>query len=282
MILRPSSSILAPVLRAAAASSSLPTAARILPTIRRNLATESTTTPTPQYLTSATLSRYEENSTETPTAFLAPKLIPPTHHIPCAIIHLRSHHTDRLQLFTHFALHAATAFSIPVSHPTALPTKRTLITVNKSNFVHKGAQENFQELVHKRAVKVWDADPTVLAQWVKYLQVNAVAGVAMKVIKWERVEVGFGGKMLEEAVKGKRASAVVVQKQVKAMADAIVKEEMRVAGLKPEDAASPTGKQKKQSKQKEAKVKGTPAEAKVKEVPSSRKAESPVEVVPPA
>ncbi|KAG8843279.1 mitochondrial 37S ribosomal protein rsm10 [Tulasnella sp. 330] len=271
MILRSSPSMLAPALKAMAAGSSLLRAARVLPTIRRNFATESTLTPTPHLLTPSAISRYEENSTDIPTAFLAPKLLPRTHNIPCAILHLRSHHTDRLQLSLHFALHAATAFGIPVSSPTFLPTKRTLITVNKSNFIHKGAQENFQELVHKRAVKVWDVDEMVLQQWIKYLQVNAVAGVGIKVIKWERLEVGFGKRLEGEAKGAKRASAVVVQKQVKAMADAIVKEEMKVAGLSMNNVSNASGKQ---TKQKHKKAPSTSQQPTIKEDISSLKKEA--------
>jgi len=61
----------------------------------------------------------------------------------------------------------------------------------------------------------------------------------MKAIKWERNEVGFGKKMLETAVQSKRSTAVVVQQKVKAMAEKIIKEEMRVAGLTSATATTP-------------------------------------------
>ncbi|KAG8891182.1 mitochondrial 37S ribosomal protein rsm10, partial [Tulasnella sp. 403] len=122
----------------------------------------------------------ELNEPQIPYAFQEPPVRSPTHNIPVATLHLRSHHVDRLRLFLHFALHAAYAMNIPCTHPTYLPTKRSLITVVKSPFIFKKTQENFEEKVHKRLVKIYDTHPLVLSQWLQYLQANAMAGVGIK------------------------------------------------------------------------------------------------------
>ncbi|KAF9474501.1 ribosomal protein S10 [Pholiota conissans] len=119
---------------------------------------------------------------------------PRTHDIPVANIHFRSHHVKHLNLFTHFASHAATALGIPASEVIALPTQRRLWTVLRSPFAHKKSQENFERKVHKRAIKAWDADPEVVQRWIAYLRTHAMPGVGMKVITWERMPLGVGAK----------------------------------------------------------------------------------------
>lgn len=52
--------------------------------------------------------------------------------------------------------------------------------------------------MHKRCIKAWDADGEVVERWVKYLRVNAMGGVGMKVTRWERVPVGVGKERLGE------------------------------------------------------------------------------------
>lgn len=95
--------------------------------------------------------------------------------------------------------------------------------------MHKSAQENFSESVHKRALKIYDTDPLVLSQWLKYLQENALPGVALKVVKWERAGLGFGKEMVKEALGKKRSSAVGMTERIKELADEIVEKEMKKA-----------------------------------------------------
>ncbi|KAG8985299.1 mitochondrial 37S ribosomal protein rsm10 [Tulasnella sp. 427] len=214
-------------------------------------------TPTPTALDSLPGNKIQIAGETIPESFLAAPLVPPTHGIPAAVLHLRSHHPDRLRIFLHFALHAANALDIPCTSPSHLPTKRTLITVPKSPFVHKSAQENFSESVHKRLVKVYDTDPLVVSRWVRYLQENALPGVALKVVRWERVGLGFGKELVEQAVGKKRAGAVASEvEEVKRLADEIVKREMEkvnAAGAAG-DAGSPktsaAGKEKKEPSEK--------------------------------
>ena len=70
-------------------------------------------------------------------------------------------------------------------------------TVIKSPFVHKKSQENFERKTYKRVIKAWDADYEVINRWVMYLEKNILAGVGMRVVKWERAPVGVGKKVLD-------------------------------------------------------------------------------------
>jgi small subunit ribosomal protein S10 len=124
--------------------------------------------------------------------------LPKPHGIPSAVLHLRSHYIPLLKRFTNVALHAAAALGIPASQPAMLPTQRTLWTVPKSPFVHKAAQENFERKVHKRAIKVWDADPEVVERWVRFLDAHSEGGVGMRVVRWERAPVGIGREALRK------------------------------------------------------------------------------------
>ena len=104
------------------------------------------------------------------TAFHHPR----THDIPVANIQFRSHYPELLDLFTHFATHAASSLGIPVSRVVTLPT--TLWTVLRSPHVHKKNKENFERKVHERAIKAWDADADVVDRWCRYLRQHAWAG----------------------------------------------------------------------------------------------------------
>ncbi|KAF8317431.1 hypothetical protein DL93DRAFT_2226385 [Clavulina sp. PMI_390] len=136
-----------------------------------------------------------------PAALTTPLHHPKTHGIPVGILHLSAYDTPSLSLFIHFILHAAYAFGLPASRAASLPNKRSLYTVIRSPFVHKKSQENFERIVHRRAIKIWDSDMEVFNKWARYLELNAMPGVDMRFVRWERVEVGFGAKRLAEVVK---------------------------------------------------------------------------------
>ena len=140
-----------------------------------------------------------------PEALTIPRLHPQTHGIPVGILHLRSYDPASLQLFIHFSLHAAYAFGIPASRAAALPSKRSLYTVIRSPFVHKKSQENFERIIHRRAIKLWDTDMDVFNKWARYLEINALGGVDMRFVRWERLEIGFGEKRLAEVVRYEHA-----------------------------------------------------------------------------
>ena len=143
---------------------------------------------------------------------------PRTHDIPVANIHFRSHHVPLLNLFTHFATHAASSLGMPVSQVVNLPTQRRLWTVIRSPFVHKKSQENFERKVHKRAIKAWDADPEVVQRWIAYLRTHAIGGVGMKVSTWVRAPLHVGATL-------KKEGANTPSKQIASLGKKIVKEE---------------------------------------------------------
>ncbi|KAH7923593.1 ribosomal protein S10 [Leucogyrophana mollusca] len=149
---------------------------------------------------------------------------PPTHRVPVALIHLRAHHPLHLDLFAHFAEHAAAALAIPASRPIHLPTQRSLWTVLRGPFVHKKSQENFERRVHKRAIKAWDADPEVVDRWVKYLVRHTIPGVGIRVTRWQHAPVGVGREMMQSAVGSLRQDTDA--QRVKALADKIVQQEL--------------------------------------------------------
>ncbi|KZT20721.1 ribosomal protein S10 [Neolentinus lepideus HHB14362 ss-1] len=149
-----------------------------------------------------------------------------THNIPVALLHFRSYTPSLLDLFVHFASHAACSLGIPISRPAKLPTQRSLWTVPRSPFVHKKAQENFERRVHKRLVKAWDADPTVVERWVRYLEKNAMPGVGMRIVRWERAPVGVGEKVYIEARKGVRERVVTDKERMKRLGEQIVQKEL--------------------------------------------------------
>lgn len=106
---------------------------------------------------------------------------------PAALLHLRSHHLPLLNLFVHFSACAADALAIPISQPAMLPRERTLWTVPRSPFVHKKSQENFERIVYKRVIKAWDTNPQIIQLWEEYLKMHSLAGVGMRVVRWDRL-----------------------------------------------------------------------------------------------
>ena len=145
---------------------------------------------------------------------------PRTHNIPVAVLHFRSYTPSQLDLFTHFASHAAASLAIPISQTVCLPTQRSLWTVPKGPFAHKKTQENFERKVHKRVIKAWDADEEVIDRWFKYLQRHMLAGIGMRTIKWQRIAV-------ETVTDQKRSGSLSRVEKVRALSDKIILEETR-------------------------------------------------------
>lgn len=161
---------------------------------------------------------------------------PRTHGIPVATLTLRGHTPRSLDFFAHFVAHAAAALGIPLSRPAKLPIKRRLWTVLKGPFAHKKAQENFERKVHGRVVKAWDAGDAVLERWVRYLKMHPHTGVGVRVVRWTRAPVGIGRKLFEEGMSEKQRGTVELEnvtdrERVRELAERIVKEEMRAAGV---------------------------------------------------
>ncbi|KDQ52556.1 hypothetical protein JAAARDRAFT_198191 [Jaapia argillacea MUCL 33604] len=158
---------------------------------------------------------------------------PRTHNIPVAVLQFRSYFPELLDLYMHFAAHAAGALGIPISKPVKLPTQRSLWTVIKSPFIFKKSQENFERRTRKRAIKAWDADEEVVDKWVKYLERHALAGVGLRVVKWERAPVGVGEKKLKSVMGQLRlsGSGMTNAQKVKALGEKIVQEELAAAAV---------------------------------------------------
>ncbi|KAK7469048.1 mitochondrial 37S ribosomal protein rsm10 [Stygiomarasmius scandens] len=159
-----------------------------------------------------------------------PYFHPRTHGYPAAVIQFRSFEPKLLELFSHFATHAASALGVPCSRVVCLPTQRTLWTVPRSPFVHKKSQENFERKVHKRMIKAWDADEEVIDRWFKYLRKHEMGGVGMRMVKWERLELGIGKKRLahlKDVVLGAaKENSHIHAEEIKQLGQKIVKEEM--------------------------------------------------------
>lgn len=49
-----------------------------------------------------------------------------------------------------------------IAGPIPLPTEKSLVTVNRSTFIHKDAREQFEVRVHKRIIDVLDPNPKTL------------------------------------------------------------------------------------------------------------------------
>lgn len=169
-------------------------------------------------------------------ALLEPTYHPRTHSIPVALLHFRSHHLSLLNLYVHFASHAASALGIPITRPAALPTQRRLWTVIKGPFVHKKAQENFERKTHKRVVKVYDADQDVVDKLLAYLEHHALAGVGLRAVRWHRAPVGVGAQTVEsvrKTLRGGMSGGLVEgetsKERVKRLGERIVREETKAA-----------------------------------------------------
>ena len=158
-----------------------------------------------------------------------------THGIPVAVIHVRGYEHRELDLFMHFAAHAASSLAIPVSEMIRLPTQRRLWTVPKSPFVHKKAQENFERRVHKRMIKAWDANDSVVDRWINYIRSYPQPGIGMRIVRWHRAPVGIGRKHAERTsetmLQSQKLENVTDRQRVEELAKTIVKQEMEAAKL---------------------------------------------------
>lgn len=192
----------------------------------------------------------EEQLASTPfhgRSLIEPLRIPSTYGIPVASIQFRSYWPPLLNLFTHFAAHAASALGIPTTRVLPLPKRRELWTVPKGPFVHKKSQENFERITHKRMIKAYDTDWEVINRWVTYLEKNALAGVGMRVVRWERAPVGVGQKIhdvVQEAARGQHPEKAISadgrqEVLIQAVADKIIEKELAAVQGQPELAPPP-------------------------------------------
>jgi small subunit ribosomal protein S10 len=62
--------------------------------------------------------------------------------------------------------------------------------------VHKKSQENFERRVHKRVIKVWDADVAVVERWLHFLRVHCMDGVTMRAEIYRHFPLSIGSTLL--------------------------------------------------------------------------------------
>lgn len=166
-------------------------------------------------------------------ALLAPLQHEKTHGVPVVTLHVRGYNHRALDLFMHFASHAASSLAIPVSSAIRLPKQRSLWTVPKGPFIHKKAQENFERIVYKRMIKAWDATDNVVERWLHYIQSHPQPGIGLRIVRWQRAPVGIGRKHTERTSAGQmeslRLDNITDRQRVEEVARNIVKEEMAAA-----------------------------------------------------
>lgn len=98
---------------------------------------------------------------------------------------MRGYLPQQLDFFADFAQRAAFHLGMPCSGTVPLPTQTSRWTVIRSPFVHKKSQENFERKTHKRLLQIKDAHPEVVERWLRYLTMNAPAGIGMRATKFE-------------------------------------------------------------------------------------------------
>lgn len=131
------------------------------------------------------LPKVKEVSDEFSQVFEVPKRIQPTHNIPVCNLQMRGYLPQQLDFYADFARRAAYHMGMPCSGTVPLPTQTSRWTVIKSPFVHKKSQENFERKTHKRLLQIKDAHPEVVERWIRYLTMNAPAGIGMRATKIE-------------------------------------------------------------------------------------------------
>lgn len=121
---------------------------------------------------------------------IVPKRVTPTHDIPVCNLQMRGYLPQQLDFFADFARRAAFHMGMPCSGTVPLPTQTSRWTVIRSPFVHKKSQENFERKTHKRLLQIKDAHPEVVERWIRYLTMNAPAGIGMRATKIEFETLG--------------------------------------------------------------------------------------------
>lgn len=171
------------------------------------------------------LEAIERQTREQPRWMSEPEFIPKSHGIPVAVVHFRSHHLPLLELYIHFATHAAAALGIPCGRPAKLPNQRSLWTVPRSPFIYKKSQQNFHRITHKRAIKLWDANSEVVSFFADYIVRHSLGGVGIRIVRWDRAPLGVGEEIFFNAMKHPRSH----REQLAQTSKKVIKAERRAA-----------------------------------------------------
>ncbi|KAI8364694.1 ribosomal protein S10 domain-containing protein [Radiomyces spectabilis] len=127
----------------------------------------------------------EAEKAELNEIYQAPERVEPTHNIPVCNLQMRGYLPQQLDFYCDFARRAAFHLGMPCSGTIPLPTQTSRWTVIKSPFVHKKSQENFERKTHKRLLQIKDTHPEVVDRWLRYLTMNAPAGIGLRATKFE-------------------------------------------------------------------------------------------------
>ena len=95
-------------------------------------------------------------------------------------IALKSYDHNLLDKSTEKIVQRAKATGAVISGPIPLPTKRTVVTVNRSPHVNKKSREQFQIKVHKRIVEILNTTTKTIDELMK-LDLPAGVDIEIKV-----------------------------------------------------------------------------------------------------
>lgn len=114
------------------------------------------------------------------STYLAPLKRPKTHGHRVAQIQLRSYEAKAVEFYADFCMRVGYYLHVPMSGVALLPRKRELWTLNRSPFVHKRSQENFERITYSRLITCYDANSDVVQMLLGYLRENGYPGVGIK------------------------------------------------------------------------------------------------------
>ncbi|MFA6793773.1 MAG: 30S ribosomal protein S10 [Candidatus Neomarinimicrobiota bacterium] len=95
-------------------------------------------------------------------------------------ISLKSYDHNLLDKSTEKIVQRAKATGAVISGPIPLPTKRSVVTVNRSPFVNKKSREQFQIKVHKRIIEILNTTTKTIDELMK-LDLPAGVDIEIKV-----------------------------------------------------------------------------------------------------
>jgi len=117
---------------------------------------------------------------------------------PICELYIMGYIPPQVEFYSQFARQAAQHLNLPTKYH-RLPSSTRRWTILKSPFKYKKFQETYQRITLKRCIKVYNANPQVVSNWVKYIQHNAPAGIGMKVVRFDYEDLNCVKTMEEEA-----------------------------------------------------------------------------------
>ncbi|KAJ1925042.1 mitochondrial 37S ribosomal protein rsm10 [Tieghemiomyces parasiticus] len=169
-----------------------------------------------------------------PSRMLNPaRKVASTDNIVACNLHFESFSDHRVEFYLDFLRKVAEVMRIPCSGTIGLPTHVQRWTVNKSPFVHKGAQENFARLRVKRMLQIKDTHPDTLRAFLAYIEDNMPAGVSMRTHQFEYQTLQDASREAEEV------KAAAIKRDAQALQHALTDPKSKAAQANPLQQASP-------------------------------------------